>query len=84
MICALGLLDFLEHGLQTFLEFTLKLRAGDQRTHIERDDALVLQTLRHVAANDPLRQTFGDRGLADARFADQDRDCSSSGVTAPG
>src|SRR5216683_697731 len=28
---------------------------------------------RHIAANDPRRQSFDDGGLADAGFADQDR-----------
>ena len=46
---------------------------GDQRAHVERDDPLVLQPLGHVAAHDPLGQPFGDRGLADARLADQHR-----------
>ena len=73
MICALGRLDFLQHRLEALLEFAAKLRAGDQRAHIERDHALVLQTLRHVAAHDALRQTFDNRGLADARLADQHR-----------
>ena len=29
--------------------------------------------LRHVAADDPLRQSFDDGRLADAGFADEDR-----------
>ena len=37
------------------------------------DDALVLQPLGHVAADDALRQPFDDRGLADAGLADQHR-----------
>ena len=49
------------------------LGAGDQRAHVERDDALVLQPFRHVAAHDALRQAFHDGGLADAGLADQHR-----------
>ena len=49
------------------------LGAGDQRAHVERDDALVLEPFRHVAADDALRQAFDDGGLADARLADQHR-----------
>ena len=36
-------------------------------------DPLVLQPLGHVAADDPLGEALGDRRLADARLADQDR-----------
>ena len=49
------------------------LAPGDQRAQVERDDPLVLQALRHVAAHDPLGQPLGDRRLADAGLADQDR-----------
>ena len=44
-----------------------------ERAHIERDDALVLQALRHVALHDPQGEPFGDGRLADARLADQHR-----------
>ena len=73
MIIALGALHFFEDGLEAFLELAAKLRAGDQRAHVERDDLLVLQTLRHVAAHDALGQAFDDRGLAHAGLADQHR-----------
>jgi hypothetical protein len=65
--------DFLEHGLEALLELAAEFGAGDQRAHVERDDALVLQALRDVAADDALRQPFDDGGLADARLADQHR-----------
>ena len=42
-----------------------------ERAHVERDDALVLQALGHVALHDPQGQPFGDGRLADARLADQ-------------
>ena len=70
---AVGVLDLLEDGLEALLELAAELRAGDQRAEIERDDPLVLEGLRDVAADDPLGQTLGDRGLADAGLADQDR-----------
>ena len=75
---------FLEHGLQAILELAAILRAGDERSHVERDDLLVLQALGHVAADDALGEAFDDRGLADAGLADQHRDCSWCGATAPG
>ena len=70
---ALGVLDLLEHGLEPFLELAAELGPGDERAEIERDDALVLERLGHVAADDPLGEALGDGRLADARLADQDR-----------
>jgi len=48
------------------------LRPGDQRPQVQRHDALLLEGLGHVAADDPLGQPLDDRGLADAGLADQD------------
>ena len=70
---ALGLLDLSQHGLQPLLKFTAVLCARDQRAHIEREDRLVLQRLRHLVRNDPLRKPLDDGCLADARLADEDR-----------
>ncbi len=63
----------LQHGLQALLEFAAELRAGDQRAHVEREDALVAQRLGHLAIDDAQREALDDRGLADARLADQHR-----------
>ena len=68
---ALGL-DLGEHGLEPLLELAAVLGAGDQGAHVEREQPLVLEALRHVALDDALRQAFGDGGLADAGLADQD------------
>ena len=65
--------DFLEDSLQALLELAAELGAGDESTQVQRDDPLVLEVLRHVTTNDALRQPFSDGGLADARFANQDR-----------
>ena len=62
-----------QHGLEPLLELAAVFRAGDQRAHVEREQLLVLQALRHVAVDDAQRETFDDRGLADARLADQHR-----------
>ncbi|KOT22176.1 hypothetical protein DM52_2199 [Burkholderia mallei] len=70
---ALVLRDVVEHRLQTLLELAAILRAGEQRRHVERQHALVLQRLGHLAVDDPLREPFDDRGLADARLTDQHR-----------
>ena len=63
--------DLLEHGLEPLLELAAVLRAGEQRTDVERPDALALQRLGDVAGDDPLREALDDRGLADAGLADQ-------------
>ena len=63
----------LRHGLQPLLELAAILRAGDQRAHVEGEQPLVLQALRHVAVDDAQRQALGDRRLADAGLADQHR-----------
>ena len=65
--------DFLQHGLQPLLELAAIFRAGDQRAHVERQQLLVLEALRHVAVDDAQRQAFDDRRLADAGLADQHR-----------
>ena len=66
---ALG--DLLQDRLQALLELAAVLGAGDERAHVERDDALVPERLRHVAAHDPLGEALDDGGLAHARLADQ-------------
>ena len=81
---ALGLLHLLEHGLEALLELAAVLGAGDQRAHVERDDALVLQALGHVAAHDALRQAFDDGGLAHAGLADQHGVVLGAAARAPG
>ena len=73
MISPCGVLHLLEHGLEALLELAAELGAGDQRAHVERDDALVLEPLGHVAAHDALGQALDDGRLADAGLADQHR-----------
>ena len=69
---AVALLDLLENGLEALLELAAVLGAGDQRTHVEGEDGPVLQSLRHVAADDSLGESLDDRRLADAGLADED------------
>ena len=63
--------EVVQHRLEPLLELAAELRAGDQRAHVEREDALVAQALGHLAVDDALRETLDDRGLADAGLADQ-------------
>ena len=66
-------LDLLDHLLEPLLEVAAIARAGEQRAHVEREDGGVLEHVRHFAVDDAARQTFGDRGLADAGIADEQR-----------
>ena len=69
---AVRVLDLLEDGLEALLELAAVLGAGDQRTEVERDHALVLE-LGHVAAHDALGEALGDGRLADAGLTDEHR-----------
>ena len=64
--------DFLQHRLEALLELAAVFRAGDEGAHVEGEELLLLQRLRHVAVDDPQRQALDDRGLADAGLADED------------
>ncbi len=70
---SLGGTDLVEDGLQPLLELAPQLRPGHHRTEVERDDAPAAQGLRHITGDDPQREPFDDRGLADTGFADKDR-----------
>ena len=73
MMSPAACLHLVEHALQPLLELAAIFRAGDHRAHVEREQALVLDAVGHVAVGDAQREAFGDRGLADARLADQHR-----------
>ena len=68
-----GLADLGQHRLQPLLELAAVLGAGQQRAHVQRPHAAVLQALGHVTRGDALGQALDDRGLADAGLADQHR-----------
>ena len=70
---AIGGYDLLKHRLQPLFEFAAIFGAGNHGAEIEREQTLVLKTFRHIAINDAQRETFDDRGLADAGLADQHR-----------
>ena len=67
------LVQRIEHLLDALFEVTAVARAGHERAHVEREDLRGAQRLGHVALVDPQRQAFGERGLADARLADEQR-----------
>ncbi len=64
------LLHLREHRLQALLEIAAILGAGNERSHVERIDRGIEQHVRHLVLDDHARQALGDRGLADAGFAD--------------
>jgi len=70
---AIGRGDLFEDSLEALLELAAKLGACDQGRHVERDQALVLQSLGHVAVDDAPREPLDDGGLAHARIADEHR-----------
>ena len=61
-----------EHGLEPLLELAAELGARDQRAHVERQEPLALEALRHSPVDDSLGQPFDDGRLAHTRLADQD------------
>ena len=67
------LAQLIEHRLQALLELAAKLGTRDQRAHIQRKQALILQAIRYLAIDDALGQAFGNRSFTDARLADQHR-----------
>ena len=69
----LMLLDLLHHLLEALLEVAAIARAGEQRAHVERKHRRALEHLGHVGIDDLAGEALGDRGLADARVADQQR-----------
>ncbi len=69
----LVLLDLLHHLLQALFEIAAVARSGEQRAHVERKDGGVGEHFGHGAVDDLVREPFGDRRLADAGFANQQR-----------
>ena len=64
-------LDLLEHRLQAVFELAPIFGAGDERPEIERHQALGLQGFWNVACDNSPGDALHNRGLADARLADQ-------------
>ena len=70
---ALRLLNFFEHGFEPLFKLPPKFCTGNKGTHIQDNHATILQTLRHISADDALRQPFHNSGLANTRLTDQHR-----------
>ena len=70
---SLGFAYLLKHCLQALLKLTAVLCARDKRTHIKGEYGLILESVRHVAADYTLGKPLCDSGLADARLTDKHR-----------
>ena len=70
---ALCLLDLVQDSFESLLKLAAVLCARNERAHVEREDGLLLQPVRHVAAHDTLCKPFNHGSFADAGFADQHR-----------
>ena len=62
-------LERFQNAFEALLEIAAVLRAGQQRTHVQRINGRIGEHFRHVALGDAPCQTFGDRGLANASLA---------------
>ena len=66
-------LDLLEHLLEPLFEVAAVTATGDECAEVECVELLVAQRVGDVVADDLLGEPFDDRGLADARLADEHR-----------
>ena len=64
--------DFVENSLEALLELTAILRTRNERAHIERQQAFVLEALGHVAVYDAQGHAFGNRRFTHARLTNHD------------
>ncbi len=65
--------QLVQQGFQAFFELATELGTGDQRPHVQGQQALAFQAIRHLTINDALGQALGNRGFTHAGFADQHR-----------
>ena len=65
-------LHFFHTRLETLFKFAAETGPGQHGPHVERNHPFAHQRLRHIVADDLLRQPFDNRRLAHARFTDQD------------
>ena len=76
-----ALRERVDDSLEALLEVAAEARAGEERAGVEREDFGALEQIRDVVSEETRREAFGQRRLADAGVADEDRDCSCGGGT---
>ncbi len=62
-----------DYRFESLLEVAAEARAGEQAGGVERKYLRALERILNIVREQPLRQAFGHRGFADARFADEHR-----------
>jgi hypothetical protein len=65
-------LDFFDDLFETLLKFATIFGAGDERSNIESEEALVLERLGYVARDDSLGETLDDGRLSDTGLPNED------------
>ena len=60
-----------DDGLEPLLEVAAEPRAGQERTGVERKDLRPFEQIGDVLAEEPRREPFGERRLADAGIPDE-------------
>ena len=63
----------MQHRFEALFKLAAKFGPRNQRSHIECQQFLVLQTFRHIAVNNAQGHALGNRRFADPRFTDQHR-----------
>ena len=66
-----GVLNFLQHGLQPLFKLAAIFGAGYEGCHIQREELFASQAFGDVAVGYALRQAFHDGCFAHARLADE-------------
>jgi hypothetical protein len=65
--------DLLDDLLEALFKIAAVACARQQRAHVEREHRRVLEYVRHFAMDDAAGKSFGNRRLADAGLADEQR-----------
>ncbi|MNZ58563.1 hypothetical protein D3C78_765770 [compost metagenome] len=65
--------QLVEQAFEALFELAAELGTGDQCAHVQRQQALAFEAIRHFAIDDALGQAFGDGGFTHARLTDQHR-----------
>ena len=63
--------ELIQHRLQTLFKVTPKLGACQKSSQVQRQDTLILQTLRHFAIDNTLREALNNGRLANAGLTNQ-------------
>ena len=68
---AFGFLDFFEHGLEAFLEFSAVFSARNHGSKVKADQGFTAQGFGDVAGDHALSQPFDHSGFTDAGFTNK-------------